>query len=290
MTTKRAYDGSPLWTCQFCGVPKRRRDMHVHGEQNVCKACYDNTEGIDRDDLCIAWAVADVPPVKQKKLRNRVIWKYIKDFLCYYRMQENRNSFRDSCTKKKTLDPLFKRRRKFPVGVREPVLQAMANFDLDPYTVIWLAFRDGVFDKRELRWLALESAEQAVQFTDLTKEYPVIHEVLSAVHRLVDNDNTQTLRIPREQVYAVQNSFVDAVFVKMQVKLAVEAVAATCYRSSWDAAAVAMARAYETLEHEGVAAGVIVSTFADAVREISREALKSFALPKVKHWDGLEEV
>lgn len=290
MADKRAYDGSPLWTCHFCGVPKRRRDMHIHGEQNICKACYDNTEGVDRDDLCIAWAVADTPPADQEKLRDRVVWKHIKDFLCYYRMQENRNKFNTAYHKKRILPALFKRRRKFPDTVREPVLQAMANFDLDPRTQIWLAFRDGVFDKRQLRWLAIEVAEQAVQFTDLTSEYPIVHDVLNAVHRFVNDDNMQVLRIPREQVYAVMRSFEDEVFVKMETKLAVEAVSATCYRSSWDAAAVATARTYEALEHVGVSAGVIVSTFADTVREISREAVQSFVLPEVPHWDGLEEV
>ena len=107
---KRAADGSPLWTCKHCGRPKRRKDMHTHGSAgNVCKACYDNTEVVDRKDLRISWVMANHAPRDLKRevdTRDRTVWKYVKAFLCYYRLPENKKNFNEAFHKKRIIPAL----------------------------------------------------------------------------------------------------------------------------------------------------------------------------------------
>lgn len=295
MDTKRAADGSPLWTCKHCGRPKRRKDMHTHGSAgNVCKACYDNTEVVDRKDLRISWVMANYAPRDRKRevdARDRTVWKYVKAFLCYYRLPENKKNFNEAFHKKRIIPALFNRRRKFPDTVSKPIMQALADYAMDDRTVLWLALREGVFSDLVLRKLAVELAEQAIQFTDVATEHPTVHGVLNALHSFTGVDSRQTLSVPREQVYGLQQSFDDEdVFVKAQVRAAVRALGAACFRSSRDAAIVAMSHAYEALVREGVRHNDILSTFASAVRGIAQNVLWSLELPEVKPWNGLEEV
>lgn len=288
---KRAYDGSPLWTCEHCGQAKRRKDMYSHGDAgNVCKACHDDTDIVDRGGLKISWAVAKNAPDDDEKARDAAIWKHVGPFLCYYRLKENKVRFQEKAYKKRILPAIFKRSRVFPEHVHEPVLQAMADYDLDPRTTIWLALREGVFDKFVQRQLAIEAAEQAVQFTDAATQHPMVHGVLNALHRFTSDDNIQSLSLPREQIYNIQKNLVDEVFVKKQVQRAFDAVAAACFRSSFNAATVAMSYAYEALELERVEPETIVTTFADTVRSLAQRCVSARQLPAVKHWDGLEEV
>jgi hypothetical protein len=289
VTKKRADDGTPLWTCKHCNQDKKREDMYVHGKSdNVCKACNDG--GTKPGDLKISWAIANMAPKDKKVSKDRAIWKWVKPFLCYYRMAENRRKFNDTSHRKRILVALFNRKRKFPDSVHEPILRAMREFELGPRVLLWLALRPGVFDKQELRLLAVEAAEQAVQFSGVGNDYPVVYNVLTALHQFTDEGNVQALQLSREQIYGVQKALLEEEYVKPQVHTSAQSVASACARDSGDAAVLTLSNAHETLEHEGLDADAVIRIFADSVRSIARVALSRYELPDVPHWRGLEEV
>lgn len=287
---KRAYDGSPLWTCKHCGIPKRRKHMQTHGGENVCKACHEVDVDTDRSHLRLPWLILSTPPKGGEQKRDRAIWKHVRPVLCYYRMGDNRKNFDNAKQKNRVFGSLFRAKHAFPQSLREPILRAMADYDLDPQVLLWLSIRDGIFDKRQMRTLAVEAAGQAVQFTGIAEGHPEIHGIMASLHRFIMDGNVQTLQSIREGVYNIHQILEETVYVKRSFFIAVKALSAACYRSSKDAVVVTVSYTHETLEREEIDTEVILSTLADIVREIARGALKDYELPDVEHWSGLEEV
>jgi len=257
---------------------------------NVCKACYDDASSIENGSLRAAWIISMKPPLDEDPKRDKAIWRHVRPFLCYYRLAENKKRFDNKAQKKSILSTLWNGRQEFPEAVRQPILEALADYELDSKTLLWLALRPGTLPKERLRQVAVELAEQAVQFTDIGSSYPMVYHVLEALRRYMTEGTNQTLQIPREQVYIVQQALLEEVYVKPQMHTATQTLSAACFRSSWDAAVLALSRTYTTLEQVGVEEESILSTLTDSVRSVVQTALMDYVLPNIEPWTELEEV
>lgn len=286
--TKTAYDGTPLWLCDLCHGYKRRKDLAVHTEREVvCKMCAAPKEARSSNEFRMNWVLGPKPFNEEQV--HKVLWRYARPFVLRCRLKPNRDKVNEAGARERTLRQIIGS-RSVSDSLREPVFQVLSGFDLQPKDNIWLAFRKDVLNKVQLRLLAILCAEQAAQATSLYDDYPIAYAVFSALRRFAENPENQRLHIPRQNAFSIQEDMAKQDYVSLAGRYAADALFATCFPSSKDAAIVSLSWTFESFLSNGMDEKVALATLSDIVRELAEVALQDFAKPELEHWGGPEEL
>lgn len=286
---KTAYDGTPLWLCDRCHGYKRRKELAVRTDTEViCEMCAEPDRAKAGNNLSLGWMLGPKP--FDAECVHRVLWRHARSFVLRYRLKTNKEKVNEEAVRERTLRQIV---GNSPVAdsLREPVFKVLADYDLGTKDNIWLVFRKGVMDKAQMRWLAVECAQQAAQAASLYESYPVVHSIFTSLREFVADPENRRLTIPRKNAFSIQEDMANQVYVSVPQQRAAATLTAACFPNSKDAAVVSFNWAYETFRADDIDEAVALATLNDVVRSLAETALEqSFAKPELEHWTELEEV